>query len=328
MKTKEFLHQAVNAARYGRDLRDRCGNVSSRGGVIYSYAEPMAFKDQQLQRWILSGRSWSLTTSRHQGYIRQSLTETELLSALTVYALPGEGCSWSAADHAQNVVWYNDTMEALLREFDNKAFGKTRRMGAYKEACALLRMHRDYARLFNLTKPSGECLTVREDEANELLQRVVKTSAATDADREARREKNLESWLMGKRKQPPAMAGYSDYARPEELADRGWSLVTNRGALVPLAAAPVVWAMSNAAVAGRRVDIDKAGARRIGVFTLDRVDADGDVHIGCHIFTRRAIERMAELLGLKEGVAANIPDNIKALLQNGAKRCADHIATL
>lgn len=328
MKIKEFIHQAIDAARYGEGLRDRCGSVSSRDGVIYSYAEPMVFKDKQLQRWILSGRSWSLTTSRHQNYIRQSLTESERANALTVYALPGEGEDWHADHHAENVVWYNDTMDSLLQEFDNKAFGKTRRLGAYNEAYALLQMHRDYARLFNLANPLSTELMAREEEAHELRQRVVKTSAATDAEREARREKNLESWLMGKRKQPPAMAGYSDYARPEELADRGWQLVTNRGALVPLAAAPVVWAMSNAALAGRQVDIDKAGARRIGVFTLDRVDADGDVHIGCHTFTRRAIERMAELLGLKEGVAANIPDNIKALLQNGAKRCADHIATL
>ena len=68
---------------------------------------------------------------------------------------------------------------------------------------------------------------------------------------------------------------------------------TSWGADVPVSVAPMVWqAVSRCRDAGTAHEFDRNQAPRLGHFTMDKIDADGSIHVGCHFI------RYAELQGI------------------------------
>jgi hypothetical protein len=96
-----------------------------------------------------------------------------------------------------------------------------------------------------------------------------------------------------------ASRGDSD---PIMLRVNGEKIETSHGARVPLAAAPMVWLMVQRARQGRdhAEHARKAYGRqvRIGDYPLDRIDADGTLHVGCHVIPYSELATMARTLGL------------------------------
>jgi hypothetical protein len=86
------------------------------------------------------------------------------------------------------------------------------------------------------------------------------------------------------------------------LRVNGEEIETSQGARVPLAAAPMVWIMVQRARQGHdhAEHARKAYGRqvRIGDYPLDRIDADGTLHAGCHVIPYSELAAMARTLGL------------------------------
>lgn len=76
----------------------------------------------------------------------------------------------------------------------------------------------------------------------------------------------------------------------------GERIETSWGADVPATVARNLWRLVCAARASRAAMIPD-GAHRVGAFTLDRVEANGDLVIGCHTLTFAELQRMAVTLG-------------------------------
>lgn len=97
--------------------------------------------------------------------------------------------------------------------------------------------------------------------------------------------------------------------RLTKFADGPDMIETSMGARVPVAAAPMVWAAVQATRAGIIGDAhhpryDATEARifkrlvRIGDYPLDRIDADGTLHAGCHSIPYSELRAMARALNL------------------------------
>lgn len=76
-------------------------------------------------------------------------------------------------------------------------------------------------------------------------------------------------------------------------------IVTSLGARIPLAAAPMVWNLvQRARASGGFAPTPALGRLKIGDYGLDRIDADGTLHAGCHTIGFGEIELLARKLGL------------------------------
>jgi hypothetical protein len=86
------------------------------------------------------------------------------------------------------------------------------------------------------------------------------------------------------------------------LRVNGEQIETSLGARIPLAAAPMVWNMvqrarrSESGLAPCNIGADRRP--RIGDYPLDRIDADGTLHAGCHTIPYSELSSMARALGL------------------------------
>lgn len=109
-----------------------------------------------------------------------------------------------------------------------------------------------------------------------------------------------------------AFSGASDYSRVpgdvmlrirEDSPREGAEIETSLGARVPVAAAPMVWriveGVRNAKLGAAR-NLREGLAQRImvGDYPLDRIDADGTLHAGCHTIPYSELASVARQLGL------------------------------
>jgi hypothetical protein len=93
---------------------------------------------------------------------------------------------------------------------------------------------------------------------------------------------------------------------PTMLRVNGDQIETSQGARVPVAVAPMVWNLVQrartilAAEGGDAARWARNGTRRIqiGDYPLDRIDADGTLHAGCHVIPYSELSAMARELGL------------------------------
>lgn len=71
MRNKDFVHSFINAEDLDKLEVRKCGNLSIRGNVLYSYAEPIALRlfDYSIH---LTNTKFSVTTSRHCNLVKYS----------------------------------------------------------------------------------------------------------------------------------------------------------------------------------------------------------------------------------------------------------------
>jgi hypothetical protein len=172
----------------------------------------------------------------------------------------------------------------------------------------------EYATVFGLDWPAidwradADKAIARRDRILNDPKRATKLAAAAEQRRAAEARKaaelaekyreRLAEWLDG-------APGYFNYVDPVtgsaylRVVAAGAVVQTSRGAEAPLPHVlralklweAVVRANDLPWVRGERASDDSAS--RLGHFTLDRIDADGGVHAGCHYFSRAEIERFA-----------------------------------
>lgn len=72
---------------------------------------------------------------------------------------------------------------------------------------------------------------------------------------------------------------------------------TSWGADVPVSVAPIVWKAANACRdAGAAHEFDANTAPRLGHFKMDKIDADGSIHVGCHFIRFTELQVIAAAL--------------------------------
>lgn len=76
---------------------------------------------------------------------------------------------------------------------------------------------------------------------------------------------------------------------------------TSWGADVPVSVAPMVWEAANRCRdASMAHEFDRSQAPRLGHFTMDKIDADGSIHVGCHFIRYAELQGIAVALNFNE----------------------------
>lgn len=279
-----WAHQTQDRARNGTD------SVSFASGTLYSYATPIAriiWNARGEQAYLLSTRSYSPTTGKHQSWMRSAVPH----GATVFHVAEVERGGWNdnAPSHISDMP---RVFLAYYREHIVFLTGKVAR--ARTEWC---RDRWESERVETIAEANALCRFF--DVAPEFAPEVVERLIAESTDREARanivRERERAEYEATQRvrlaeRVPLWLAGTLTrdalYYHPETLLRRVDDEVqTSRGASVPVRHAKMAFAVYLA-------DPSRLVGNHLGPYVVTRADADG-MTIGCHKLTRAEILRFS-----------------------------------
>jgi hypothetical protein len=314
MDRKELVHQWAHQVR----PRRKAGNLSYDGPTLYSYSTAIAHihgPNKRGERFVLmTDRRYSVTTAAHKSAARSAVSHLPLLEVPHfrprsrtehaenyAYVLRRMDDAVSKAQRAMSVWRANDCrrvhaeLRELLGQYD-AFFGLRRKAPGMKE----LEFNAAASRAWRIENPDPESADKRE--------RAKATRKAAAAIRERKALELAAVHDMARRSDWRLYgafgAGGVGRYQPVMLRLDGEEIVTSMGARIPAAAAPMVWSLVQ--LARRTADYDVSrGARRIriGDYPLDRIDADGTLHAGCHTIPYSELAMMARALGLEGGAS-------------------------
>lgn len=310
-------------ANQSRDsARSSNGNFWFSNTTIYSYRTPIARlvlgADGRAAGALRTNRTYSATTSsKHEPAISSALRRD-----IPAILVPNVGAS-SDADHRENLDYFTkqiaegfakakrsnaryeyafeavrhlvDSANAYLRLFNLSApeYGLPEDFEAAKEKAA--------ARAHSLSHPDPASADRRERERARRLAREAERQRIAREEMLARRESDVLDWRGGKY---VALYHYSLPTMVRVHPGKPEVLQTSRGAEVPLEAAIGIFRLAQRcrdraeALPASLVAQLATRQRQIGEFHLDRIDADGTIHAGCHTISYEESARLANELGL------------------------------
>lgn len=284
--------------------RNSTGNCSFDGTRAYSYRAVIAniFTNSKGERlYLVSPRTWSVTTSGHQSALRSAIPSD--CTVVRVHELGGNyRDTLSDAEHRANVqeLWNR------VAEYNGKA--KRARKAWSKEcneryAIETMQSLRAYVKFFKLKGkafqvPADDVLAEAETrlatfqkERDKELAAEAKAWAEAERLRRIEAQESIDKWLAGESIRLPYLSGEAF------LRINGDTVETSQGAEAPLdhvkRAMPIVL---RAVKSGKEFWPGSESTIRLGHYTLRCITAEGDVHVGCHRFTRAEVERFAALL--------------------------------
>lgn len=276
------------------------GNMFFRNGTIYSYGEhfPIAkhYTTKAGDEFILfTTRDYSVTTSGHKSRVRQAIPRST-----TVLHVPCVlGCWNSEPDHAAN-------LKALASnvEFHSAKAARARLTWSVQCELGMARDNHDtfvrYCELFKIPKkdrpklpdvPAMDSAKLAEMKANEAAASARKAVAAKERARLRAIElaEAIGKWQSGEIHSLP-------WDAPAVLRIEGDEVVTSKGARVPVNHAKRGLRFVREVVASG-VEYRRNGhTLHLGHYSIDRIEADGTLHAGCHVIAYAEIERIAPQL--------------------------------
>jgi hypothetical protein len=333
MNHSELAHKWAHAAP---DASRRSGSMSFAGATLYSYGTPIAqiYRNKRGALVLLSEHNYSVSTSKHLSHARRAVSHLPDLSVPRYMVGAGRtgryaGSGIAKEDHAANlahfvavaddnlksaqraqralaVQWRRDAARRALEDFARYCahFGIRRKAPAFPE----LEWNAASSRAHRIENPDPASLDKRE--------RAKAARRAANAARDEYLAEQRRSMLAAKRARDFYRIGAArtifrladafghdfESLRSSDciLRVEGEQIATSHGARVPLAAAPMVWNLvERARKSGAYKTVFGRAAVQIGDYPLDRIDADGALHAGCHTIPYSELASMARALGLQ-----------------------------
>lgn len=311
MNNREVAHLWAAQSRTGA----KGSNFYFEGRTIYSYGPhfPVAtIHERNGRRAVLfTDRTYSVTTSKHQGYAANAVRHLPCFRVPHISPVVGR-------DHSENF----NALAQRVADCATKAMRRTTEQRVEWDAEEAARAHKalaDYVTFFGVRRkmipmPGFAAAFERarriENPDPASLDKRERAKAARKAAKEVKERKARELQAvhdMARRTDWRLFGEFTGYVHnsgrvsdtgPVMLRVNGDAIETSMGARVPLAAAPMVWqAVSLARRRGREFSRGR-GLARIGDYPLDRIDADGTLHAGCHTIPYSELASMARALGL------------------------------
>lgn len=305
--TDEIAH--LWAHQSAPHARNPAHNFWFNGPVIYSYGGhfPIArivTKDDGSRMVLCTTRGYSVTTSRHIHRVRMAIPSYQRRIDVPYVAEESR-----AGDNVAALV--ADVRTKLLKAHRARGTNKDYYMG---EARSIAENARFLAEWYGLPAPIFPALDAQGAKEIAAAARAVAEEEARQA--AAKRERYLIehseqiiAWLGGDtsiytRTAWRAVLG-TDHLRVSP--DNPDEVETSQGVRVPLADVRRAWSLIERFYRESTGQPLAAGkAWRIGRYTLDSIERDGTVHVGCHSFIRAEVERFAHVLGLVRGPTRSV----------------------
>jgi hypothetical protein len=268
--------------------RSRNGHIFFNGRTIYSYGThfPIAtFHDTPSGRVVLfTTKDYSVTTQRHKSQVFGAIA-----SGSTVFHVP-----YVTGDFNANATDYRERYVTLIGRAS-----RARKNAQYilEQAQSLAEECRAYCAAFDVPVP--ELPEIAEDTLA-AARETYKAEQTKRREREREREARLQEQAR-ERVAEWRTGGYPHHLLrnlPCMLRLKGDEIETSWGATVPADHARKVWPILRRLYAANGTYQRNGHTLHLGHFTLDRVDADGTLHAGCHEIPRSEVEQIAAALGL------------------------------
>ena len=275
----------------------RAGNMFFENGKIYSWGTHFCIaRHLDNGRIAFTTREYSVSTSKHKSIVRGALGWRQNLIYIPY---PEDGVFRNRECMASEI-------EDELRRATAPRIRANTRLTHYRHAQTLARNFNEYA----MAEGSEARLPVSEipDEAA-LVAKARDDEAKVEERREARREgrkadlehaserlqEKLAKWRAGEYVQ------FNSRNVPTILRVKDDHVQTSRGAEIPLDHAKRLWpTILEVRQGGKDVEFE----RPLGVYSLERINADGSIKVGCHDIGWDEIAYIATVLGLTEEQAA------------------------
>jgi hypothetical protein len=309
MKTRFDNRQLAHVWAQQSQPEGRGSNMFFEGAAIFSYGRHFKIAEfvtrNKARAVLFNTRRYSISTSRHVGYTASALHGL----GVPVFHVPD-------IDDARR--GGKATREYYAREIGAAELKAARARTAHgaqwemQRASDFAHEANAYSAFFGLrwrvSIPafSPERLeAIRNAAKREAARKAARTKAQQKRDaaelarRAAEYEAAREEWRRG---ESPRLPVHSSWSGNTMLRLSGDRIETSRGAWIPVSAARLVWdAVRHCKETGAGWAPLGADRPRIGEFTLDRVDAEGNISAGCHTIEYLELARMAVALGY-EGV--------------------------
>ena len=269
----EIVHVWAAQDQY-RD-HGKANSMSFSGDTLYSYAAKIAKITGGVA--LLIDRSWSVTTSAHQGLARAAVSH---LKKFTVASLK--------PDHAENVRHYESKIK---NSFERHFRARSRKVSIFEENHALHRELIDYANHFEVKYSAGVGHYVLSDIDHIMEAQLQQHKEQEAKDRKAAKEgiEKVESaWIDGKSGKTFVVCNNKRFVFSYiRVRKSGNEIESSLGARVPIKEARVLY---KAIKAGKPVH-----GMKIGYYTVTGLN--GTLRIGCHEIQRKEVDRLAAVLG-------------------------------
>ena len=291
-----WAHQKVPEAR------NRQGNLYFQGDTIYSYGShfPIArlvkFKGRECV--LFTTREYSQMTSQHKYAVRRAVKN------MTVFFVPSV-----SARHSEVKMSYKERCDELLAE------ARKARMGSgmfyrLNSVTTIIKEANRYAEFFGLKwefkhppdwsklRQRAQMLLKRHDARNAERQRVLEEQRKVQEELTRKKfEEVLPVWESGGCPTNILPRTNTIYLR---LTKGGRRIETSWGAQVPLSYAQIIWELVKTcrelSKPMDKVEVTPKAGETERFYQVDRIDADGAVHAGCHHIAWPQIERLAKRL--------------------------------
>lgn len=308
-RTSEVFHRWANQTQ--DSARNGKGSVFFEGPTIYSYhaSWPLAtiYTRSPSQKLVLTNSShYSVTTSAHQSQVHRAIAKD-----IRQIAVP-DPIANSKAGHLANIDFLKSEYDRLLKEAQRVLLARNAEWRQFQA----LQLYDDlvkYVRFFGLSNGLVPNLDLNPwNLALGRAKRIEKPDPIKDAkrfkERQHRRAKEREklqtmadAWKQGQ-------APWSNWKLRRKLSDlfgimlriKGEEVQTSLGASIPITHAPRLWGLIQL--------VRKSGQRyqrnshtvHAGVYSIDVIEIDGSLEVGCHTIPYSEIERIARELKLTE----------------------------
>jgi hypothetical protein len=295
-----WVHKTQDSARNAQ------GNFYFDGDTIYSYgshyplAKHVTINGQAaiLINVSTRNRGGSVTTSGQRSRVRRAIPDS-----VTVFDV--DSLHTYTIDHAQNISAYQyEAKQQLSKARNGRKYAGSALAAAFEQRTIATK----YAAFFGLDTPdfsflpSGLELEALNIQITERRERARIADADRDRKEEARR---LERQRIAALELPEKIAAWRNGAPvdswtlrslPALLRIKGNEVETSLGARVPVEHAKRVLGIVCKVKERGEPFITNGHTIPIGVYRVDRIDADGTLHAGCHHITFDEIQALAPQL--------------------------------
>lgn len=285
--TAEVCHYWANKVQ----SEGRGGDVFFDGDVIYSWGRHFAMARHLPGNVVaISTRHYSNSTGKHQSRLRSAACHLASVYCHDPAASAGANRDFVAAAITDALV---DALAPRIKQStrDSHRAHAVNLADQFNEYLrALPRAERTGVK--PLKVPTPDAPRLRHIAADREMDRKAQVARRREYDEAGKRTaaENLDRWRNGK-----AVPTYRLSCLPVALRITGDAVETSHGASIPVEAAKALWPMVQRAIgAGADVVIN----RKVGVYHLTLIRADGSIVVGCHVIAYSELQAVAAALHL------------------------------
>jgi len=289
-----YVNRTVNAAKSSA--------LSFEDNVMYSYSTAIAamgYHELSGVYALVSSDNYSVTTSKHLSYLHAALSRnTKIIYVMNVPSSP-DGVMLKS-DHRRNYQEMVVSLDSLKEDVIKCRYDSGNFWSMVAGTKAQIEQMNLYTKMFKLgyKAKAWETPTKEEHTAAKKVMKAKRDKIKALAQKKL--ERRIKEWCKGQHGTYAISNTRRVYLRVVETPSKTLAIETSRGIVIGnIKQAKAVWQACLKAVETKTPISFERGSFKLGLHSIDKIDADGKLHAGCHHIEFEQVEQVAKTLGYK-----------------------------